>query len=374
MIQVENITKKYGSFTAVNNINFEIDEGEIVGFLGPNGAGKSTTMNMITGFIEPTSGRIIVDGYDISKKPRKAKRQIGYMPEGVPLYSDLTVKEFVTYMAELKGVPKKEKKDKVQKAIEETGLQDVQNKLTRNLSRGYKQRVSMAGALVSNPKVIILDEPTVGLDPKQVTEIRALIKELGKEHTVILSSHILSEVSQICNRVIIINNGQIVAIDTPENLEKKVVTDNSVYVTVEDTENKMDTIIEKLPEIKEVKLITENEDNTKKYMITANSNIDLRKNIFETFAKEGITIFEMKKSDVTLEDAFMQLIENKEEVHDEVKDEVAKTENDKAEQEETDEVKSEIKEDSKDDKKEEETTEIEEKTQEENKQEEGGQE
>ena len=374
MIQVENITKKYGSFTAVNNINFEIDEGEIVGFLGPNGAGKSTTMNMITGFIEPTSGRIIVDGYDISKKPRKAKRQIGYMPEGVPLYSDLTVKEFVTYMAELKGVPKKEKKDKVQKAIEETGLQDVQNKLTRNLSRGYKQRVSMAGALVSNPKVIILDEPTVGLDPKQVTEIRALIKELGKEHTVILSSHILSEVSQICNRVIIINNGQIVAIDTPENLEKKVVTDNSVYVTVEDTENKMDTIIEKLPEIKEVKLITENEDNTKKYMITANSDIDLRKNIFETFAKEGITIFEMKKSDVTLEDAFMQLIENKEEVHDEVKDEVAKTENDKAEQEETDEVKSEIKEDSKDDKKQEETTEIEEKTQEENKQEEGGQE
>ena len=253
MIQVENITKKYGSFTAVNNINFEIDEGEIVGFLGPNGAGKSTTMNMITGFIEPTSGRIIVDGYDISKKPRKAKRQIGYMPEGVPLYSDLTVKEFVTYMAELKGVPKKEKKDKVQKAIEETGLQDVQNKLTRNLSRGYKQRVSMAGALVSNPKVIILDEPTVGLDPKQVTEIRALIKELGKEHTVILSSHILSEVSQICNRVIIINNGQIVAIDTPENLEKKVVTDNSVYVTVEDKENKMDNIIEKLPEIKEVK-------------------------------------------------------------------------------------------------------------------------
>lgn len=374
MIQVENITKKYGSFTAVNNINFEIDEGEIVGFLGPNGAGKSTTMNMITGFIEPTSGRIIVDGYDISKKPRKAKRQIGYMPEGVPLYSDLTVKEFVTYMAELKGVPKKEKKDKVQKAIEETGLQDVQNKLTRNLSRGYKQRVSMAGALVSNPKVIILDEPTVGLDPKQVTEIRALIKELGKEHTVILSSHILSEVSQICNRVIIINNGQIVAIDTPENLEKKVVTDNSVYVTVEDTENKMDTIIEKLPEIKEVKLITENEDNTKKYMIIANSDIDLRKNIFETFAKEGITIFEMKKSDVTLEDAFMQLIENKEEVHDEVKDEVAKTENDKAEQEETDEVNSEIKEDSKDDKKEEETTEIEEKTQEENKQEEGGQE
>ena len=310
MIQVENITKKYGSFTAVNNISFEIEEGEIVGFLGPNGAGKSTTMNMITGFIEPTSGKIIVDGYNISKKPKKAKRQIGYMPEGVPLYSDLTVKEFVTYMAELKGVAKKERKEKVLKVLEKTGLTEVQNKLTRNLSRGYKQRVSMAGALVSNPKVIILDEPTVGLDPKQVTEIRALIKELGKEHTVILSSHILSEVSQICNRVIIINNGQIVAIDTPENLEKKVVKDNSVYVTVEDQDNKMEAMKDKLPGVKEIKLVSENEDKTKKYIITAEADVDLRKSIFETLAKEGITIFEMKKSDATLEDAFMQLIDS----------------------------------------------------------------
>ena len=309
MIQVENITKKYGSFTAVNNINFEIDEGEIVGFLGPNGAGKSTTMNMITGFIEPTSGRIIVDGYDISKKPRKAKRQIGYMPEGVPLYSDLTVKEFVTYMAELKGVPKKEKKDKVQKAIEETGLQDVQNKLTRNLSRGYKQRVSMAGALVGEPKILILDEPTVGLDPKQITEIRSLIKELGKTHTIILSSHILSEVSQICNKVIIINKGKIVAIDTPENLEKKVESNNTTYVTVEDTENKIETMKEKIPEIKDIKLIKENEDGTKEYVLESDKDVDLRKIVFNEFAKDNITIFEMKKADTTLEDAFMKLIE-----------------------------------------------------------------
>ena len=308
MIQVENITKKYGSVTAVNNINFEIEEGEIVGFLGPNGAGKSTTMNMITGFIEPTSGRIIVDGYDISKKPKKAKKQIGYMPEGVPLYSDLTVKEFVTYMAEIKGVKGKDKKERVQTVLEQTGLTEVQNKLTKNLSRGYKQRVSMAGALVGDPKVILLDEPTVGLDPKQVTEIRSLIKELGKDHTVILSSHILSEVSQICNRVIIINKGEIIAIDTPENLEAKVVKDNSVYVTVEDPENKMETIKEKLIGVEEVKLVTENEDKTKKYIITAEKDVDLRKNIFETLAKEGITIFEMKKADATLEDAFMQLI------------------------------------------------------------------
>lgn len=308
MIQVENVTKRYGTFTAVDKINFEIEEGEIVGFLGPNGAGKSTTMNMITGFIEPSSGKIIVDGYDISKKPKKAKKQIGYMPEGVPLYSDLTVKEFVTYMAELKGVPAKEKKERVQKAIKDTGLEEVQNKLNRNLSRGYKQRVSMAGALVNNPKVIILDEPTVGLDPKQVTEIRALIRELGKDHTVILSSHILSEVSQICNRVIIINKGKIIAVDTPENLEKKVVNENAIHVTVEDPENKMDTVKEKLQNVQEISLIKENEDKTKKYMITATEDVDLRKSVFETFAKEGITIFEMKKVDATLEDAFMKLI------------------------------------------------------------------
>ena len=308
MIQVENITKRYGNFTAVDGISFDIDEGEIVGFLGPNGAGKSTTMNMITGFIEPSDGRIIVDGYDISKKPQKAKRQIGYMPEGVPLYSDLTVKEFVAYMADLKGCEKKTKKEEIKKVLEETGLTEVQNKLTKNLSRGYKQRVSMAGALVGNPKVIILDEPTVGLDPKQVTEIRTLIKNLGKKHTVILSSHILSEVSQICNRVIIINKGKIVAIDTPENLENKVAQNNVVYVTVEDPENKMDSIKEKLNNIKDIQFVVENEDKTKKYIIKGERDIDLRKEIIETLSKEGITIFEMKKADATLEDAFMKLI------------------------------------------------------------------
>lgn len=309
MIEVKNIIKKYGNFTAVDNISFKIEEGEIIGLLGPNGAGKSTTMNMITGYIEPTEGEILVNGYDISKKSKKAKAQIGYMPEGVPLYSDLTVKEFVTYMAELKKVDRKIRKEKVEKIIEQTGLKDVENKLTRNLSRGYKQRVSMAGALVGEPKILILDEPTVGLDPKQITEIRALIKELGKTHTVILSSHILSEVSQICNKVIIVNKGKIVAIDTPENLEKKVSKNNSTYVTVEDTENKMDTIKEKISEIKDVKLIKENEDGTKQYVLESDGDVDLRKIIFAKFAKENITIFEMKQADTTLEDAFMKLIE-----------------------------------------------------------------
>ena len=309
MIEVKNVTKKYGKVTAVDNISFTINDGEIVGLLGPNGAGKSTTMNMLTGFIEQTSGTIIIDNYDMLKKPKKAKKEIGYMPEGVPLYTDLTVKEFVRYIAEIKKVDKKERKEKVEKIIERTGLKDVQRKLIKNLSRGYKQRVSMAGALVGEPKILILDEPTVGLDPKQITEIRNLIKELGKTHTVILSSHILSEVSQICNKVIIINKGKIVAIDTPEHLEDKVTNNNCLYVTVEDTENKMKDIKDKIKDIEKVELVEENEDGTKEYMIEAKQDVDLRKTIFSEFAKENITIFEMKKADTTLEDAFMKLIE-----------------------------------------------------------------
>ena len=276
---------------------------------GPNGAGKSTTMNMLTGFIEQTEGEIIIDGYNMLKKPKKAKREIWYMPEGVPLYTDLTVKEFVTYMAEIKKVDKKIRKEKVEEIIEQTGLKDVEKKLTKNLSRGYKQRVSMAGALVGEPKILILDEPTVGLDPKQITEIRNLIKELGKTHTVILSSHILSEVSQICNKVIIINKGKIVAIDTPENLENKVASNNRIYVTVEDPENKIGTMKDKIQDIEKIELIKDNEDGTKQYSIEAKQDVDLRKSIFSEFAKENITIFEMKKADTTLEDAFMKLIE-----------------------------------------------------------------
>ena len=309
MIKLENVTKNYGKFEALKDISFEIKEGEIVGLLGPNGAGKSTTMNIITGFIEQTSGNVIVDGFDVLKRPNKAKKQIGYMPEGVPLYSDLTVKEFIKYMAELKGVPRKEIKERVQNVLVNTGLTDVQNKLTRNLSRGYKQRVSLAGTLVSNPKVLILDEPTVGLDPKQVTEIRKVIKELGKNHTVILSSHILSEISQVCNRVIIINKGKIIAIDTPEKLEEKMSTKNTIYVTVEDEKDKVPEMKEKINGIKEIRLKKTNDDGTKQYEINAEEGIDIRKTIFSSFAKENITVFEMKKADITLEEAFMKLIE-----------------------------------------------------------------
>lgn len=309
MIEVKNVTKKYGNFTAVDNISFTVKDGEVVGFLGQNGAGKSTTMNMITGFIEPTEGEIKVNGYDIVKKSKKAKKQIGYMPENVPLYMDLTVKEFVSYLAELKLVEREKRKEEVQTAIKETGLEEVQNKLIRNLSRGYKQRVSMAGALVGNPEVLILDEPTVGLDPKQIIEIRNLIKNLGKKHTVILSSHILSEISQTCEKVVIINKGKIVAIDTPKNLEEKTKEQNILYVTVEDNEEKMTSIPNKIKEIKELEMVKDNEDGTKQYKVISEADKDIRKTLFEVLPKEGITIFELKKAETTLEDAFIKLVD-----------------------------------------------------------------
>ena len=310
MITVKNVTKKYGKFKAVDNISFEINDGEIIGLLGPNGAGKSTTMNILTGFIEPTEGEVIINGYNISKKPKKAKKCIGYMPEGVPLYKDMTVKEFVTYMAELKGVKKEQIKESVDQAIQDTWLQNVRKVLIRNLSKGYKQRVSMAGALVGNPEIIILDEPTVGLDPKQIIEIRNLIKKLGKNHTLIISSHILSEISQICERVIIINKGQIVAVDSPEHLEDTVNIENAIKKRVEEKENKIEKI--KIQGAKKIELIKKNDDNTKEYRIIPEKDYDIRKSIFSDLAKENITIFELKKPEITLEEAFMDLIKKNE--------------------------------------------------------------
>lgn len=310
MITVKNVTKKYGKFKAVDNISFEVNDGEIIGLLGPNGAGKSTTMNILTGFIEPTQGEVIINGYNISKKPKKAKKCIGYMPEGVPLYKDMTVKEFITYMAELKGVKKENIKESVEQAMQDTWLQNVKKVLIKNLSKGYKQRVSMAGALVGNPEIIILDEPTVGLDPKQIIEIRNLIKKLGKNHTLIISSHILSEISQICEKVIIINKGQIVAVDSPENLENKVNVENAINIIVEDIENKIENL--KINGAKKVELIKKNDDNTKEYRIIPEKDYDIRKTIFSDLAKENITIFELKKPEITLEEAFMELIQKNE--------------------------------------------------------------
>lgn len=307
MIEVQNITKKYNKFTAVDDISFKIDEGEVVGFLGPNGAGKSTTMSMITGFIEPTSGKIIVNGYDINQKPKQAKKQIGYMPENVPLYLDLTVKEFISYMADLKLVKRKEKKEEIERVTKLTGLEDVKGKLIRNLSRGYKQRVSLAGALVGNPPILILDEPTVGLDPKQVIEIRNLIKSLGKEHTILISSHILSEISQMCNKIMIINKGKILRIDSTSEIEKQASDSSEIIVTVEDEENKFKNIKNSISNISSIEIIEENEKE-KVYDVKYTGE-DIRKVLFKECAKEDITIVEMKKKENSLEEAFLKITE-----------------------------------------------------------------
>lgn len=314
MIKVNHVTKAYGDQVAVNNLCFHIKEGETVGLLGPNGAGKSTTMNLLTGLIEPSEGEIQICGYDLLKDPKHAKAQIGYMPEGIPLYKDLTVKEFIGFMADLKKVPSKEKQNNIQEAITKTDLNEVQNKLIRNLSRGYKQRVSLAGALVSNPKILILDEPTVGLDPKQITQIREVIRNLGKNHTIILSSHILSEVSKLCKKVIILNQGKLITIDTPENLENKVKKETIIKLTIEGEKEKIENLAKTISGIETIEFIKDNEDGTKEYNIISKKDKDIRKELFSKYAKEQMTIFELKKTEVSLEEAFIELItKNKEE-------------------------------------------------------------
>jgi ABC-2 type transport system ATP-binding protein len=306
LIELKNVTKKYGNFKAVDNISFKIEKGEVVGFLGQNGAGKTTTMKMITGLIEPTNGEIFIEGEKISRKSRKC---IGYMPENTPLYQELTVKEFIDYMAELKGLKRQERKQQVKKLITDLGLADVENKLIRNISRGYKQRVSLSGALIGNPDILILDEPTVGLDPKQVIEIRNLIKSLRKNHTVFISSHILSEISQMCQKVIIINKGKVVAIDTPNNLENKIAR-NSIVINIEDPNENIEKIKEKIPEIIEIKFINKLEKDIKQYEIFVKENADIRKKLFEILPQENISILELKNSEVGLEEAFIKLIES----------------------------------------------------------------
>ncbi len=306
MIELKNVTKKYGNFKAVDNISFKIEKGEVVGFLGQNGAGKTTTMKMITGLIEPTNGEIFIEGEKISRKSRKC---IGYMPENTPLYQELTVKEFIDYMAELKGLKRQERKQQVKKLITDLGLADVENKLIRNISRGYKQRVSLSGALIGNPDILILDEPTVGLDPKQVIEIRNLIKSLRKNHTVFISSHILSEISQMCQKVIIINKGKVVAIDTPNNLENKIAR-TSIVINIEDPNENIEKIKEKIPEIIEIKFINKLEKDIKQYEIFVKENADIRKKLFEILPQENISILELKNSEVGLEEAFIKLIES----------------------------------------------------------------
>lgn len=258
MIEVKDLVKRYSKNIAVDHLNFHVQKGQIYGFLGPNGAGKSTTMNMMTGYLAPTEGQILINGYDVAEEPMEARKCIGYLPEIPPLYPDMTVLEYLRFAAELKQVPKNERSTEIERVMDETRIKDMENRLIRHLSKGYKQRVGLAQALLGDPEVLILDEPMVGLDPKQIIEIRELIRGLGKKHTVILSSHILSEISSICDHVLIISHGKLVASDTPENLGSYMKHTDAMELQVRGSKEACEQAIELLKQVKglEVKTTT----------------------------------------------------------------------------------------------------------------------
>ncbi len=314
MIEIQNLTKSYGQIKAVNDLNFTVEKGEILGFLGPNGAGKSTTMNIITGFIPPSEGSVKVCGYDILENPKEVKKRIGYLPEQPPLYFDMTVKDYLDFVSDLKMVERKQKKAQLDDIMELVKITHVKNRLIKNLSKGYKQRVGLAQALVGGPEVLILDEPTVGLDPSQIIEIRKLIKALGKEHTIILSSHILPEVSAVCERVVIINKGQIAAVDTPENLSKGFRSASKLTASIVGPKSSVLTAIRGIYGVKYADINIENDKETVNYIIESDKDIDIRKPLFFAMAKGGYPILELKSMDMTLEDIFLQVVTNEKEV------------------------------------------------------------
>lgn len=314
MIEIQNLTKKYGQIKAVDDISFTVEKGEVLGFLGPNGAGKSTTMNIITGFIPSTEGTVKVCGYDIMESPAEVKKRIGYLPELPPLYMDMTVNEYLNFVADLKVVSKKQKKSQLDDITELVKLTDVRGRLIKNLSKGYKQRVGLAQSLLGNPEVLILDEPTVGLDPKQIIEIRKLIKALGKQHTIILSSHILPEVSAVCERVVIISKGKIVAIDTPENLSKGIGTVSRLSAIISGPKSSIISNIEEIYGIKYVEAHMQKDKDVIEYIIEADKNVDVRNPLFFAMAKSGYPIIELKSLDLSLEDIFLELTTQEKEV------------------------------------------------------------
>lgn len=318
MIEVKNLVKKYGKHLAVDNLSFTVEEGQIYGFLGPNGAGKSTTMNIMTGYIGATSGEVLINGHDILKEPELAKKSIGYLPEIPPLYVDMTVLEYLTFVAELKKIKKDEIEEAVEDALELVQLEDVQNRLIKNLSKGYKQRVGLAQAVLGYPEIIILDEPTVGLDPKQIIEIRELIRELAKNHTVILSSHILAEVQEVCDHIMIISKGKLVASDTPENLEKMMSNTEMITIEVEGTVETVDKVLENLEEELDWE-IEETEDGTVLVEIETQEG-DIRRQISKALTEAGCIILLLQRVEASLEDIFLELTESEEEDEDEDED------------------------------------------------------
>ena len=309
MIEVKNLVKKYGNHTAVDHLNFTIEEGHVYGFLGPNGAGKSTTMNIMTGYLGATEGEVLINGHDILKEPEEAKKQIGYLPELPPLYMEMTVREYLEFVAELKGIAKNKREESINEVEKMVKIWEVENRLIRNLSKGYRQRVGLAQAVLGYPPIIILDEPTVGLDPKQIIEIRDLIKSLGKKHTVILSSHILSEVSAVCDYVMIIAKGQLVASDTPENLSKLMLGSNTVTCTVHGTRKQLVPALNVL-DAKEIQYENTPNEEQIKVKITTEKDKDIREELFYALAKANCPILELTSSSMSLEDVFLELTDD----------------------------------------------------------------
>ena len=319
MIEVTNLVKRYGDHTAVDHLSFQIEKGKIYGFLGPNGAGKSTTMNMITGYIASTEGKVVIDGHDILEEPEEAKKCIGYLPEQPPLYFDMTVLEYMKFAADLKKIPRKERESMIEEVMDMVKITDMKNRLIKNLSKGYRQRVGLAQAILGYPEVIILDEPTVGLDPKQIIEIRSLIKELKKKHTVILSSHILSEVSAVCDYVLIISHGRLVASDTPDNLSRLAEGSNTLNMLIKGEKEMIENGLKEIDKVKETELGSNEEEGVWNVSVSTEEQEDIREEVFLKMAELHCPILEMKSKKVSLEEIFLELTEsekNKETNHD----------------------------------------------------------
>ncbi len=306
MIEVQNLTKRYGSHCAVDNISFRVEEGEILGFLGPNGAGKSTTMNILTGYLSATSGAVRINGYDVLENPNEAKASVGYLPEQPPLYLDMTVREYLDFVYDLKNC-KLNRKKHIAEICRLMHIENVYGRLIKNLSKGYRQRVGFAQALIGNPPVLILDEPTVGLDPKQIIEIRTLIKNLGKHHTVILSSHILPEVEAVCDRIVIINGGEIVADNTAENLSAQFSNDRRLLARIAGDEQRVYSVLSHLHGVAKVSTCGEREPGVFEYALEPAEGADFRRTLFTTLAKEGFPLLGLKSMEMTLEEVFISL-------------------------------------------------------------------
>ena len=314
MIEVKNLVKKYGDIRAVSDVSFTVRDGEILGLLGPNGAGKSTTMNIMTGYLSATSGEVNIAGFNILDNPIEAKKHIGYLPEIPPLYTDMTVLEYLNFVYDLKGVDEKKRNAHIDEVMEAVKVTDVKNRVISNLSKGYKQRVGLAQAMIGNPEVLILDEPTVGLDPMQIIEIRSVIKKLGKNHTVILSSHILQEVQAICDRVVIINKGKVAAIDSPENLARTISNENKFMLRIASDERTALDVLESILGIKQIKSLGRKEKNTTDFIIETEPNVDVRPEIFRKMADNNLPILSMQTVDLSLEDIFIEVTENERQI------------------------------------------------------------